>query len=344
MKNNKVSSEFKIEIGEKFALLLSHLYPIEGLIVPLQLNDQIWVFPSVPVTITEFWEEQLGSWIIDSLSKSNFCLVAKRHSDQPSVLDDINESLLECVEKIFECIMYQGIPNVEYIYSFSGSNVSGKIDIRKFVQFDRIYPTEKSKPSRVTLHTLKQAIFMNKLYHCIFYTNKKYQRLQSGLHSLHRAIREDYLDFRIHEYVRALEALVKPRYGRTKDDFVYRCQTLAKACPAAPDILKDIYNLRSANEHLNDWLVPVDGSLRKANERLWQAENLTLRSYSKLLCNPSLLNRFQDDKAIDIFWSLPCHERKIEWNNPVDLRKLRWIDKGYGIVELDEAPLIQSKL
>jgi hypothetical protein len=337
MKDNKVTNEFKIEPGEKFALLLSHLYPIEGLNAPLQLIEQIWVLPSVPITITEFWEEQLGSLIIDSLSKSNFCIVAKRHSDQLSVSDDINKLLIECVEKIFECIMYQGIPNVKHIYAFSGSNIDGKFDICKFVQFDRIYPIEKSNPSCVTLHKLKQTIVMCNQYHNIFLTKGKFQRLQSGLHSLLRAIREDYLDFRMHEYVRALEALIKPRPGRTRANFVHRCQTLAQACPKADEILKNIYDLRSANEHLNSWLIPVCGSIRKAKERLWQTENLVLKSYTNLLSNQILLQNFITDDNIEAFWKLPDDKRQKIWNNPVDLRRFRWVNLGYGVEMLDEA-------
>lgn len=329
-------NEFKIEPGEKFALVfVSSLYKTEGLKEQIEIDKNIWFLPNVPIQNIEPWQRWIGTLTVEKLRKSNFCLLIKLPSTKPEILDSENETLMEYITGLFYCIIFQGIPIVDNIYFLSGANVDGEINIRRYSgPMHDIYYAEQSTPVIVTLNALKQAIIMNKVYLNIFHTEVTFRRLRDGFHSLIRAIHEANSAFRIHDYVRSLEAIVKPRYGTTKADFVYRCQTLAKACPETPKILKDIYNLRSANEHLNDWLIPISGSVHKATERLWQTENLVLRSYTKLLSNPILLQCFQTDDDIDAFWKLLDHERREIWNNPLDLRNFTWTTNSYGRAEL----------
>lgn len=71
-------------------------------------------------------------------------------------------------------------------------------------------------------------------------------------------------------------------------------------------------------------------------ERFWQVENPTLKKYTKLLINPSLLQIFKTDNDIDTFWGFSAHERQTIWNNPVALQRFTLIDRGYSFKELEE--------
>lgn len=337
-------NEFNIEKSEKFALVFAvGLNKSEELNEPLKLNDNIWFLPSVPIQNNNFWQKSLGTLTTDKLGESNFCLVIKQHSDSPNILDTENNLLVKHVMDLFYCIIFQGIPMENDAYYLTGANINGKVDVREYSMpisirktCGKIYnKTYYAALSTVTPSTLKQAIIMSNAYH-ILRAESEYRRLRDGFHSLYRAIKEDYAAFRIHDYVRAIEALIKPQYGRIKRDFIHRSQTLAKACPEVPKLLTDIYNLRSASEHLDDWLKPLDGNDGIAMERLWQVENLALKSYTKLLINPSLLQIFKTDNDIECFWGLRDDEKQVKWNNPVDLRRFISINRGAGYIELGE--------
>jgi hypothetical protein len=337
MNNTSDLDKFKIEQGEKFALVIvSNLHRVEGLSAPIELDKNLWFLPKPPPLSTEPWQKWRGSLVTENINKASFCLLIKKRSDQLEILNNENESLMEQTEELFYCVIFQGLPIADDAYVLSGANIDGTNDIRRHADLIPLVNINTAKPAIINLETLKQALIMKKTYHYIKDTVDFFKRLRRGFHSLIRAIWEENVDFRMHDYVRALEAIVKPRFGSTKDDFVHRCQSLAKASNETRQIILDIYNLRSANEHLDDWLKPVGGNEKIAMERLWQVENLALKSYTKLLVSPSLLQIFKTDNEIDDFWNLPCHKRQELWNNPVDIRKYKWINNEYGYAEARE--------
>ena len=331
--------EFRIDPGEKFALLVTDLYPTQGLDRPWKLDDHTWFLPKIPVEVSEHWKQWLGSITSESIDKSNFVLIVKQHSNKPDEIDSINQSLRQRIFNLFYCIIFQGIPSAQNIYVLTGANVNNKYDIQNYSSEEKIYPIHDVKIDIVTPSKLLYATTMNQQYESIYSSKEAYRRLRLGFHSLVRAIREELIDFRLHDYARAIEALVKPKWQRTiRKNFVHRCQTLTKACSETQQILTDIYLLRSANEHLNSWLSSLeslyDNAEKTAFERLWQVENLALSTYSKLLLDPNLLQIFETDESIDSFWAKPDDERRSIWGKPFDIRRFRWVDNGYGILEL----------
>ena len=141
-----------------------------------------------------------------------------------------------------------------------------------------------------------------------------WQRLRRGLRALFKGSRETNKDGeRLHEFVRAVEALIKPRIGRSKADFVHRAQTFAMASPDTMKALGDIYEIRNCVEHLNSPLDAVTGTeeqrIERVNWRTRQADCLSRFALAHILESNDLLEIFMTDSNIDDFWSKQDHER-----------------------------------
>src|SRR5574341_1033923 len=110
---------------------------------------------------------------------------------------------------------------------------------------------------------------------------------RSGL----KGVREDYLDARLHQFIRAVEALLKPSIGKSRAQFSYRCQAFLGPSKAARRLAERLYDLRSFAEHMNAW-----PALLRAGEderrRAYQAECLASWVYQRLLTSPCLRAQF----------------------------------------------------
>ena len=121
---------------------------------------------------------------------------------------------------------------------------------------------------------------------------------------------EQRIDLRLHALVPALEALMAAEKGNTQGQFVDRCKVFAKISKA-DRVLNEIYELRSQVEHSNDWRAAFQESrpLLSGEEaealavlRCYQAELITRAAYLRVLLDPNLLIRFENDPAIREFW------------------------------------------
>lgn len=82
--------------------------------------------------------------------------------------------------------------------------------------------------------------------------DQHYLRLRKGFNALLRGIKEGSdADSRLHQFVRAVEAVVKPDIGRTTSQFIHRRQFFAGRSEVDRVLLREIFEMRSASEHLN---------------------------------------------------------------------------------------------
>ncbi len=129
---------------------------------------------------------------------------------------------------------------------------------------------------------------------------------------------------RLHQFVRALEAVITPRIGESKSDFAHRGQTLAVANAQTREVLIELYDLRSAVEHLN---VPQNAlqadteaeRLAVVNRRTRQADTLARASLLRVLESSVMFNIFRRDDEIEDFWRLREHARSLLWGERLDI-------------------------
>ena len=151
-----------------------------------------------------------------------------------------------------------------------------------------------------------------------------FERFKRGFHAWESANKENFVDGRLHQFARSVEALLKPETGKTLRQFVHRCQTFIGSGQLQKEILEEIYELRSSAEHLNDHLdvlstYPTSQQERIARLRGFQMETIANNSYSRLLAKPSLLKIFRSDSTIEDFWKLKDGDRASIWGNAIDL-------------------------
>jgi hypothetical protein len=139
-------------------------------------------------------------------------------------------------------------------------------------------------------------------------------------------LQEYYGQERLHQFVRALEALILPQAGSTHRQFVHRCQTFTVANQDHAVILNEMFAMRSAVEHLHESPSALEQQyadeqqrMRIAERRTRQAEALATWVYRRLLDDATLRAEFETDMTIGAFWQRPDHERKAIWGASLDL-------------------------
>ena len=80
-----------------------------------------------------------------------------------------------------------------------------------------------------------------------------YARFKRGLSVLLDGLRQEFGQERLHQYVRALEALTLPHRSQ---QFVRRCKTFSADGEAAEKLLAEVYRMRNAVEHMHaSWMI-----------------------------------------------------------------------------------------
>ena len=129
-------------------------------------------------------------------------------------------------------------------------------------------------------------------------SSNEYQRFKRGLFAFLKAMSEKNGEFRFHQFVRAIEALLIPDIGKTKKQFKQRCQTFIYPDNDIINFLEEVYDIRCEVEHLNS----IDLAIKKFNKdnlhdhlqlRIRQVEYLARDTYRYILTNQEILNIFK---------------------------------------------------
>ena len=316
--------DFQLKTGEKFSCIaFENLRIDDSISKPLSLGDGIWILPKHPFSLDKHWREWIGKIKAEKVDRCNLFFLAAIASERPEVLDGENQMLQRRLSRLLYGLLLQGIPDHIDGFVLTGAQLSDGSHIRQYGEMRDYY---NSKPkNRVTVNEslCRQAKVFEERYACIE-DSSDYARVKRGMRALLRAISEPNIQERIHEYVRALEAVAKPEVGKSTTQFTHRCLTFALASIATRAVLKECYNIRSAVEHMNfvDDVFSGCSSSEiplRIEQRVRQIEKLATSVYLRLTTSPKHSKIFETDTAIDNFWSKPDDERHTLWGQPVDI-------------------------
>ena len=316
--------DFHLQTSEKFACIAFENLAIDGsLSKPVSLGEGLWTLPEHPFDLDNRWREWIGKIRADQVDRCNFFLLAVKASTRPDILDDENELLRKQLNRLLYGLLLQGIPDHVDGFVLAGARVSEETMIRQFSELREFYNSNPSHRVKVNESTCMTAKIFEEGYKAIE-SSTAYERVKRGMSALARAISEPTVQERIHEYARALEALVKPEIGKSTAQFAHRCQTFALAGTMANQILEECYKIRSAVEHMNlvdDALTDYSSDKRQliAPQRLRQIEGLAFSVYLKLATSQSHVRLFETDTLIDAYWSRRDDERRTAWGSPIDI-------------------------
>jgi hypothetical protein len=308
---------------------------------PVELSKDIWFLKNHTFDFPKNWREFMGSHQVDRMKESTFLLAVIGRQN-----DDVN-GLARRVDRLYFCVQIHGFPGLGDFWIALATQTRDLLQPRGIWNGSHCHLPDV-EGFATTGEALAAAARMLPGAVLAFDSAGVWQRLQRGKHSLSRAMSERHPDFRLHYYVQALEAVVKPgsKPGETGNDFRDRLATFCLTSPEAATAIKDIYELRCNTEHLHGWVTPRpqrNGSVwgldeRQALLRLWQVENLAFHVYRRILSRRHLLEYFHDDEAICRFWASDEPTRKNVWGEPLDLARYVWKASGHLGVR-DYSPL-----
>jgi hypothetical protein len=211
----------------------------------------------------------------------------------------------------------------------SGTNSSGKLDPESLQRLPTYWWFEENlrvdDPNDIDEELIRRAGAVADGIYFVESQDGSFERVKRGIAAWVRAAKEQEYYNRLHEFVRSIEALIRPAKSKTEKQFVERCKTLAD--DSSETIARELFVLRSAVEHLNEAeceLANISPSKRKSHVRLRarQAEFLAGQSYIRVLSNSQLLEKFCSDDSIDDFWKLRDSERQALWGSPINISSL----------------------
>ena len=318
----------QIEIGEKFSCLTFTGFSVADVFPgQLRLAGGTWALRGLPVGLEAHWREWLGSVRTNEIQQSNFFLCKSAASPNPGVLDDENQELTRHLYYVMFGLLLQGVPQYDNGYTLTGANVGEEIQVNQYGELNEYLPSYGMPEFHVGVSELNRAFsFANKL-HGIYGADADWLRLRTGLNVLFKGSEEKRWGDRLHQFVRALEALIKPEEAKTRRQFAHRGQTFAIANLETRDTLLQIFNIRSKVEHIHSPLDALDGTEHERNtlgvRRTRQVDVLSRFALAHVLESEVLLETFRADTSIDDFWRRPDDERVRAWGERLNLASVQ---------------------
>ena len=289
-----------------------------GLPDSIDMGDNQRVVFAQPVELDKFWKDDLGNYQSQHLSKSNFAIELV----QPEGTTSYDEIASRLWGTMYSILLF-GMPRLIGGLEILGTRYQNGVTVHKVTTPYRIGFCPHARAALLSGNAFMKARTVASRLREIHRTGTDFFRLRRGFLAWVSATRTEKGDGRLHEFIRAVEAVVKPEQSKTREQFVRRTALFA----LNGDIVTELFNLRSATEHMNDYSPIVTGNNIWGLERCgwyrsFQAEMLAQVVYTRILSNAALLEQFRTDNAIDAFWEMDESSRQKMWGNPVNLNQL----------------------
>lgn len=310
----------------KFALLTINNVRTDLPAESFQLSDGTWVLPGVPVPDLGIWKEWVGSIRTKRLNNANLVLLREEPSNNPEIVDQVHFRLEKELTTLFYMLhLRAGLEIAEGADLLSGSFHRSHPDIRQVHDMAVFLPSKGWKPMSVDRDWLEDALNLSGGVEVMDADKSQFRRVIRGLNALFNGLKETGQD-RLHQFVRSLEALILPDEGKTKKQFIHRCQTFTRASEETRSLLWEAFDMRSDTEHLQPWERAIKHYPEGQREdicwhRTRQVEWLACDAYSRVLRDPTLREHFRTDDSMNDFWKLPDDQRQAIWVDPIDIRK-----------------------
>lgn len=283
----------------------------------------------MPFQIDDFWRENIGKIDSDHIADSSLFILAQ--SDDP---DATSRALLDRVNTFHFALLLQGIGYCQRGISLFGSNTVEGRHVSALGRIPDYFEPNKVLSAAINRESLKVTDPLNQGLHTI-YANQQgpaYLRLRKGFNTFLDAIKQIAVHERLHQFVRAIEAVIRPRQGDGTRNFKFRCQFFAGRNPDDAGLLEEIYELRCAVEHLNPMSDKLSAYPLSEHDdikriRAYQAELLAGFIYRKILTDASILPAFQGEQSIAELWVRRANELMNFWgDDTIDLHSA-WQDR-----------------
>jgi hypothetical protein len=306
----------------------------------LSLPDGIAALQKFPIDLDPNWQNWLGL-DMPRVADANFILVCTARDGFPpgslGISDATNLALSNRLVEVFVMLRLMGTVEYESAFFLTGFSRHDKTVCQSYSTLARFHITRGCLPWMPTPRDLEAAVRLAVAKESFLsqFPDRHRVRIFRGWVSLSAGLQQYYASDRIHAFVRALEALIHPRIGKTAHQFAERCSILAapnERRTAVREVLREAYAMRCDVEHVNDW----DQSLAKydiedrENIAFWrtrQMETLVCSSYARIFGSPELQRSFSTDHDIAMFWRKPEREIRRLFGESIDITELKNVTK-----------------
>jgi hypothetical protein len=319
----------RVEPNAKFgAFFLSQCAVRADLPQEEELQPGMWATRRLGFEMAEHWQAWLGSLAADEMKQNGFGMYVTASSSTPDVIDRENAALEQRANDLLNALLLQGVPRIERGFVAHGVNRNGTLEIRGYSPMDHHYRTSGLFFSVGLAEARRAQTLAERLRH-VENSQPDWTRLMRGIRTLLLANREtNTVGDRLHQFVRAVEAMIKPRAGSSRNDFAHRGQTLTLNNAETREILLQLYDARSLVEHLNkptDALPPGGTAEQERglmDRRTRQIDLLARDVFIRILESPELLETLRTDDQIDAFWRMEHGERIRLWGHRLDVARI----------------------
>ena len=249
-----------IDDGEKYALVGLSVKTADGL-PHGKIGPQLWALSQSRLEFPDEWIKWLGSIRAKNVADSDLLLLTKQQSQQPDILDGENQQLQHLVGLFYVgLLLSSAFATSHKPIILTGSRRDDEIGIRRVGDFEAPTPREFRPYPEITTRALEDGARLGLKIQEMEQTRGRWRFFRVlHLYQETRAV-SDLLE-RIHQYTRCVDGLILPDPGRTKQQFKSRTELFIG--PRHHDLMGEIYDVRSAVEHLH-----INRYLEKFNRKV----------------------------------------------------------------------------
>ena len=310
-----------IEDGEKYALVGLDVN-IDGHLRSEKITPNLWVLADTTFDFPPHWQEWLGSIRAEEVEGCNLFLLSKLASLTPEVLDAENPKLLRHVQNFYVGLLLAStFAPAHKPIMLTGSRRDGEIDVRQQHNFDSPVPCLFRRYPPVVPEDIRLAAQLGQKLDALATTPLpgSHLRLFRTLHIYTKARTNGEILDRLHQYCRCIEGLILPSAGKTRRQFKSRTELFIG--PRHHDIMGELYDIRSAVEHLheNRYLESFDRAIRlDLVKKEAIVEHVARTAIARIVGDDTLLSHFANTSTLAKFWGLTAADRQRIWGDPID--------------------------
>jgi hypothetical protein len=328
---------YRIPSGEKFACTTFAFF--DGSIDsprPTDLGDGYFLDRELPFQLSGGPRHLVGEFFAHQLeTRPKVVMLVKMPSAAPNNIDEENKSLGSRVDNFLIGIaIAAGIPMYDFARGFTGGQVGEDIGGLQVRMVPRLIRSLGSEKPRIRIDHLRNAKAFAARFSAIEEAGRldqgRYWRLRSGLRAFGAALQAPFGETKLHEFVRSLESLLPASVWGNAQFAEHVSYLVSEDGPRdAPtiELLKEIYQLRSAAEHhvhFAERLDPTTGEPveARAQHRVRQIEALCREAYKRFLAQGSDQSElFQEERNLADFWANLRLVRDV-WGPPFDINSV----------------------
>lgn len=263
---------FPLPVGNKFSCIaLANARVVRELRASIELGDEMWILFEPPFELAPHWQEWIGTVRAEYLSRANLVVLTHHPSSSAGIVDGENEALTKKCLSLLYALFVAEVFHHDGGLILSGANVDGTVNVRQVSNLETLYRPNGVSTVRVDAALVQKASAIAGGMRAVYTPGGHSKRLHRGFHAWIKGIMEFYGDDRLHQFVRAVEAVIMPAIGKSKKQFVHRGQVFAGNSTTARTLLGELYDLRGQAEHLH--LFDAVLAVHPQNER----ESIALR-------------------------------------------------------------------